>query len=90
MSWVYHSIQEEWLMLWAYGGGQMTQQSCFGYNMLVSFIISSTHGFCSELYRYEPNKGNEGGIQGSILKGVQRSTQGDTQRGVQGGLYNVG
>ena len=39
--WVYHSIQEEWLMLWAYGGGQKTQQNCFGYNMVVSFIVSS-------------------------------------------------
>ena len=43
-------------MLWAYGGGQKTQQSCFWYKMLISFILSSisaTHGLCSELYRYE-------------------------------------
>ena len=47
---VYHSIWEEWLMLWAYGGGQKTQQSCFCYNMLESFILSSisaTHGLSS-------------------------------------------
>ena len=47
------------LMLWAYGGGQKTQWSCFWYKMLISFILSSisaTHGLWSELYRYEPTQ----------------------------------
>ena len=29
----------EWPVLWAYGGGQKTQLSCFWYNMLVSFMM---------------------------------------------------
>ena len=56
---VYHCVQEEWLMLWAYSGGQKTQQSCFWYSMLISFILSSisaTHRLCRELYRYEPTQ----------------------------------
>ena len=53
---IYHSVQEEWLMLWAYSGGQKTQWCCFWYKMLIRYILSSisaTHGLCSELYRYE-------------------------------------
>ena len=29
LSWMYHSYSEEWLMLWAYGGGQKTQYNQF-------------------------------------------------------------
>ena len=27
--WVYHSYSEEWLVLWAYGGGEKTQHNQF-------------------------------------------------------------
>ena len=30
LSWVYHSVREEQLVLWAHSGGQTTQQICFG------------------------------------------------------------
>ena len=28
LSWVYHPVQEGWLMHWAHGSGQITQQTC--------------------------------------------------------------
>ena len=34
---VFHSVWGEWLMLWAYSGGQKTQWCCFWNKMLIKF-----------------------------------------------------
>ena len=53
MLWVYHSQSEEWLMLQAYGGGQMTQLNQFYCRLMMKFIVVPVclnDELCSEIY----------------------------------------
>ena len=53
MSQVYHSQLEEWLVLWAYSGGQMTQLNQFYCRLMMKFTVVPVQlndELCSEFY----------------------------------------